>query len=138
MLKQVLHKLFSVIMALLLLLSTVSFTVDKHFCGDTLVETAIFHKAVGCGMEMTKPSSEGCSIIKKNCCNDEQIVVDGQDELNINSDTLSFDQQRFVASFLHTYINSFQGLDENITSYRLYKPPLVIRQLYKLDETYII
>ena len=63
----------SLAMAFVVLFSTMSFTLNMHYCGDILVETAMFHKAEGCGMEMEKPSAEGCSITKKNCCNDEQL-----------------------------------------------------------------
>ena len=125
-------------MAFVVFFSTLSFTVNMHYCGDTLVDTAIFHKAKGCGMEMQKPSTEGCAITKKNCCDDEQLIVDGQNELQLQVDTISFEQQLFVASFVYTYISLFQGLDKNISSYEEYKPPLVIRQLYKIDETYLI
>ena len=125
-------------MAFVVLFSTMSFTINMHYCGDTLVESAMFHKAKGCGMEMQKPSTEGCAITKKNCCNDEQLVVDGQDELQLQIDTFSFDQQLFIASFVYTYINLFDGLDNNVTSYEAYEPPLVIRQILKIDETYLI
>jgi len=136
--KQVFHKIMSLLMAFVVFFSTLSFTVNMHYCGDTLVDTAIFHKAKGCGMEMQKPSTEGCAITKKNCCDDEQLIVDGQNELQLQVDTISFEQQLFVASFVYTYISLFQGLDKNISSYEEYKPPLVIRQLYKIDETYLI
>jgi hypothetical protein len=116
-------------MAIVVLFSTMSFTIDMHYCGDTLVETTIFHKAKGCGMEMEKPSSEGCSITKKNCCDDKQLVIDGQDELKLNFDKLTFEQQQFVASFIYTYINLFEGLDKNVSSFDEYKPPLVVRQI---------
>lgn len=125
-------------MALVVLFSTMSFTVDMHYCGDILVETAVFQKAKGCGMEMESPSTEGCAITKKNCCSDEQIAVDGQDELQLSVDKMSFEQQVFVASFIYTYMDLFEGLDENIISYKEYKPPLVIRQIYKIDESYLI
>jgi hypothetical protein len=136
--KQVFHKIMSFAMAFVVLFSTMSFTVNMHYCGDTLVETAMFHKAKGCGMEMQKPSSEGCTITKKNCCNDEQLVVDGQNELQLQVDTISFEQQVFIASFVYTYISLFEGLDNNVTSYEAYEPPLVIRQIFKIDETYLI
>ncbi|WP_298495452.1 hypothetical protein [uncultured Algibacter sp.] len=136
--KQVFHQIMSLTMAFVVLFSTMSFAVNMHYCGDTLVETAIFHKAKGCGMEMEKPSTEGCSITKKNCCNDEQLVVDGQDELQLQVDKISFEQQVFIASFVYTYINLFEGLDNNVSSFEEYEPPLVIRQLYKIDETYLI
>ncbi|MFD2727356.1 HYC_CC_PP family protein [Hyunsoonleella rubra] len=136
--KQVFHKIMSFLMAFVVLFSTMSFTIDMHYCGDTLVETAVFHKAKGCGMEMQNPSSSDCSVTKKNCCTDEQITIEGQDELKISFDKLTFDQQVFIASFISTYIDLFEGLNENVSSYEEYKPPLVIRQLYKIDETYLI
>ncbi len=125
-------------MALVVLFSTMSFTVSMHYCGDTLVETAVFQKAKGCGMEMQKPSTQGCAITKKNCCNDEQIVADGQNQLQLSVADISFEQQLFITSFVYTYLNLFEGSDKNTASYEDYIPPLVIRQLYKIDETYLI
>ncbi|WP_042506413.1 HYC_CC_PP family protein [Algibacter lectus] len=136
--KQVFHKIMSLAMAIVVLLSTMSFTLGMHYCGDTLVETAMFHKAEGCGMEMDNPSTEGCSITKKNCCNDEQLVVDGQDELQLQVDKISFEQQVFIASFVYTYINLFEGLENNVSSFEEYEPPLVIKEIFKIDETYLI
>jgi hypothetical protein len=136
--KQIFHKIMSLLMAFVVLFSTMSFTVNMHYCGDTLVETAIFQKAEGCGMEMDKPSTKGCEITKKNCCNDEQLVVDSQNELQLQVDTILLEQQEFIASFVYTYINGFEGLDSNVSSYEEYKPPLVIRQIFKIYETYFI
>lgn len=125
-------------MAFVVLFSTMSFTVDMHYCGDTLVDTAVFYKVKTCGMEMQNPSNEGCAITKKDCCSDKQMVVDGQNELQLSFDTLSFEQQQFVASFVYTYINVFDVEKANVNSYRDYAPPLVVREIYKLDETYLI
>lgn len=140
--KQVIHKISSFLMALVVLFSTLSFTVDMHYCGDTLVDSAIFHKAETCGMDMEKSSvpstPSDCEITKKNCCSNQQLLIDGQDALKISFDKLSLEQQIFVASYVTTYINLFEGLEENVNSYRDYVPPLVTRQIYKLDETYLI
>jgi hypothetical protein len=136
--KKVFHKIGSLTMAIVVLFSTMSFTVNMHYCGNTLVETAIFHNTKGCGMEMEKPSTEGCAITKNNCCDDEQLLVNGQDELQLQFDKISFKQQVFFASFVYTYINLVKGLENTVSSYKEYRSPLVIRQLYKLDETYLI
>lgn len=125
-------------MAIVVLFSTLSITVNMHYCGDTLVETAVFQKAKGCGMDMQTPSTEGCAITKKNCCKNEQLVVDGQDELQLQVDKITFDHQTFITSFIYTYIDLFEDLDNNNATYQAYKPPLVTRQLYKLDESYLI
>ncbi len=136
--KQLFHKIMSILMAFVVLFSTMSFTINMHYCGDTLVETAIFQKAEGCGMEMGNTSTEGCEITKKNCCDDKQLVVDGQDELQLSVDNITFEQQVFIASFVYTYINLFEGLDKNISSFEEYRPPLIVRQIFKIDETYLI
>ena len=136
--KQVFHKTTSILMALVVLFSTTSFTIDMHYCGDTLVDTAIFHKVKTCGMEMQKPSTEGCAITKKNCCSDKQMIVDGQDELQLSVNKIPFEQQVFIASFVYTYSNLFEGFDNETTPFQEYKPPLVVKQIFKFDETYLI
>lgn len=136
--KQIFNKILSLLMAFVVLFSTMSFTYNMHYCGDTLVETALFHEVEGCGMEMEEPTIESCSVAKKNCCEERQLVVDGQDELQLQVDKISFEQQIFIASFVYTYLNLFEGLENNASSYEEYRPPLVIRQLYKIDETYLI
>ena len=138
--KQVLHKISSFLMAFIVLFSTLSFTVDKHYCGDTLVDTAIFGKAQTCGMEMMGQSTlnKECSIVKKDCCSEEQAIIQGQDELKISFDTLSFEQQTFIVSFVNSYILLFEVVDNNTISYRDYSPPLVVKDIHKIDETYLI
>ena len=137
--KQIFHKIMSSVMAFVVLFSTMSFTIDMHFCGDTLIDTAIFHKTETCGMEMeaSVPTSEN-KVSKKNCCSDKQIVVDGQDELKTSFEKLTIDQQVFIASFIYAYNNLFESVEENIKSYGDSSPSLVVKDIYKLDETYLI
>nr|WP_240573525.1 hypothetical protein [Aestuariibaculum lutulentum] len=125
-------------MAFVVLFTTMSFTVDMHYCGDTLVDMAVFHDAKDCGMQMDMPSTDACTITKKNCCDDKQVVVEGQDELQQTLEKIAFHQQLFVTSFVYTYINLFEGEEQLDNFYTAYKPPLVSRQIYKLVETYLI
>lgn len=141
--KKLLHKTMSLLMAFVVLFSTMSFAIDMHYCGGTLVETAIFQKTKGCGMDSDnyrkqKPTIEGCTITKTDCCKNEQTVVDGQDELQLHVDKISFEQQVFIASFVCSYMNCFEGSVEKTTAFEKYEPPLVVRQIFKRDETYII
>lgn len=137
--KQVFHKIMSILMAFVVLFSTMSFTINMHYCGGNLVDTAIFHKAKKCGMESQNANtSRECSIMKKNCCSDEQLLVDGQDELQLTADKIAFNQHVFITSYVYDYFDLFEGYDKDISSFEEYKPPLVIRQIFKLDETYLI
>ena len=137
--KRVFHKIASLLMAFVVLFSTMSFTIDMHYCGDTLVDTAIFHKVKTCGMEKQKSSSTSeCSITKKDCCNDQQVKIDGQDELKCSFDQLILKQQFFVTAFAYSYLNLFDGLNNEKPSFTDYPPPLIVKQIFKLDESYLI
>ena len=133
------NKILAIFMVVVVLFSTTSFAITKHFCGDSLVDTAVFSKAKTCGMEKNSSIKfEDCSIVKKDCCSNQQILIEGQDELQFQASTLSFGQQVFITSFIYTYINLFEGFDKEINSFREYKPPLVVKQIFKIDETYLI
>lgn len=126
-------------MAVAVLVSTMSFTINKHYCGDVLVDSALFIKAKSCGMDMNEPMAEsGCEVMKKDCCTNEQLVIQGQDELKISFDKLTLDQQIVVATLVYSYISQFEDFVENPSSFIDYPPPLIIRQIYKLDESYLI
>jgi hypothetical protein len=137
--KQVFHKIMSILMAFVVLFSTMSFTINMHYCGDKLVDSAIFSKAETCGMEMElATSTNDCSVSKKNCCSEGFEKIDGQNELQSSVNAISFEQQVFIASFIYTYTKLFESLDNKVSLYEEYNPPLVSRQIYKLDETYLI
>lgn len=126
-------------MALLVLLSTMSFTVESHYCGEFLVDTSFFGAVETCGMETQEKSpSSDCEITKKNCCSDEQLIVEGQDNLKISLDKLEKDQQVFVASFIYSYINLFEGFETETPSFRDYSPPPLVRDIQVLDQTFLI
>jgi len=135
--KQVFHKIVSLLMAFVVLFSTMSFTIDMHYCGDVLVDTAIFTTVESCGMEIPVTESD-CSIVKKNCCSEKQIVFEGQNELEVSFDSFSLDQQLIVTSFIYTYLNLFEGLEENIIPFKEYTPPLVVKDIQLFDESFLI
>ena len=88
-------------MALIVLFSTFSFTMNSHYCGDYLVDSAWFVDADSCGMSVAKDQhSHEKSIMKDGCCNDVTWTIDGQDDLKITFEDLTHEQQLFVVSFI--------------------------------------
>ena len=135
--KQVINKSFSMILAFLVLLSTVSFTVEKHYCGDVLVDVAVFTEAQKCAMEAYE--IEQAKITKKNCCKDIIDVVEGQDELSLKAfDDLQFEQQQFLTAFAIAYVNLFEGLPQHVIPHKQYNPPLLISDIQILDQVFLI
>lgn len=136
--KQILHKIVACSMALVVLFSTMSFSMAMHYCGDTLVDTAIVKELKTCGMDMEQPTSQSCSVDKKDCCTNSQLSVEGQDELQLNIDKLSLEQQIFVAAFVYTYTAQFNELHNKVIPFKDYTPPLVVKDIQLLDEVYLI
>ena len=131
------YKSVSTVLALLVLVSTFSFTIDKHFCGNLLVDHAIFSKATSCGMDI--PSHSGTdSMDQDNCCRNQNISVDGQDELNISFQTLDLNKQLFLTAFTYSYTNLFEGLPQQVIPFTNYSPPLIVKDIPVLNDTFLI
>lgn len=130
------HKIFSVALAFLVLLSTVSFTMEKHFCGDTLIDTAIFSQADTCGTDVVATST---TAEKQSCCKNEVELVKGQDKLKKASfEDLNFDQQLILTALFYNYINLFEGLPEQVIPHKNYSPPHLVTNIQILDQVFII
>jgi hypothetical protein len=108
--KQVFKKISAILMAFVVLFSTMSFSISEHYCGDYLVDSALFSKAESCGMEMQKPSpTKDCSINKDNCCSDVVKQFEGQTNLKTDLSNLTFEQQVlsvFLAIFIFKHLIS--------------------------------
>lgn len=132
--KKAVQKSLSTILALLVLFSTFSFTVDKHFCGSMLVDKAIFSEAKTCGMEMGSETTNS----EDSCCTNEKTAVEGQDELKISFNSLDFDQQLFLSTLTFSYINLFDGSPIQIVPFKNYTPPLLVADIQVLDQVFLI
>lgn len=128
-----LYKYFSALLSLLVLFSTVSFTIEKHFCGDVLIDVSIFTEVDKCAMEAFE------ILQKKTCCKDEIDVIQGQDKLRFSDfENLDFERQQFMASFVFSYLNLFDGLRQLTMPYKDYSPPNLVTDIQVLDQVFLI
>ncbi|MCB0372998.1 MAG: hypothetical protein KDD31_08320 [Muricauda sp.] len=116
-------------MAILVLASTVSWTVDKHICMGRVMDISLFSHADDCGMSMD---------MEKSCCDDESFTVQGQHDLKMSFDDFSLDQQVFIVSFVQTYFHLMEEATEEPNSFSEYNPPPLIRDIQVLDQTFLI
>lgn len=133
----VVHKIVSPLLALLVLFSTMSFTVDMHFCGGNLVDKAIFSEVKKCGMEM-KSKTADYTVQKPSCCEDISITVEGQEELKISFDKQELQTLQFAFLFSYSYLSLFEPLSEKHTPFDQYSPPRLTIDRIVLNETYLI
>lgn len=130
----ILHKVSSIVLTCLVLFSTLSFTVEKHYCGENLVDTAIFSQAKKCGMD-----SDNEVYVKKPCCKDTIDVVEGQDELNtVDFQDLDVTLKFTLTNYIYFYSQLFESLPKLIIPHKDYSPPNLITDIQLLDETFLI
>lgn len=133
--KQFLTKISSLILAFLVLFSTFSFTVDKHYCGDFLVDVSFTGKSENCGMQMDKVAT----TIKKNCCKDEVHKVEGQDELQLNKiEKITFEKEQFLTAFVISYKDLFVVKEPKNNFYKDFSPPDISLDYQILYQTFLI
>ena len=129
----------SFMMAILLLLSTTSWKVEKHYCMGRLMDMALFVDVDDCGMDMSiNEDGQNLDETKKSCCDDEVIFIDGQDDLKLSFEDMGFDQQVFLVTFIQTYSNLFKAIEEQTVPNEYYPPPLLVKDIQLLDEVFLI
>lgn len=136
--KSTLGNIVSVLMALVVVLSTLSFTVDKHFCGGLLMDLAVFSEAKSCVMGTHDHSEMGSSVEKDHCCSNEKVLVEGQDELKNSILFLDLEQQVFIGTFAFSYVSLFNYMPRQVPAYTFYSPPLLIHSIYLRDQVFLI
>lgn len=138
--KNFIHNSMAVFMAAVVLMTTMSFTIDMHYCGDTLVDFSFVQQVKTCGMDKSQVAStcQNPEISKKPCCTDKQLIFEGQDNLKNNYSVITFEQQVFVASFTYSYISLFEGTESKEVPFFDYRPPFVKRDVQVLHQTFLI
>lgn len=118
---------------MVVVLSTMSFSVLQHYCGTELMDQSIFEELDPCCMD-----SEEAADQEDPCCNEEQHLIHGQDELNRSSIDLDLNHQVFLTAFVFSYASLFEGLSEQIVPFRDYAPPLLVTNIQLVDQVFLI
>ncbi|WP_430466671.1 HYC_CC_PP family protein [Winogradskyella ouciana] len=131
------HKIFSVALSFLVMFSTLSLTIEKHFCGDVLIDVAIFTETEKCAMEAFEIEQE--KITKISCCKDEIDVLDGINLIATTSfEDLDEIQKQLLLSYFNSYVNLLESLPNLVVPHKDYSQPLLIKDIQVLDEVYLI
>ncbi|HEA31537.1 MAG TPA: hypothetical protein ENH91_16345 [Leeuwenhoekiella sp.] len=142
--KQGFHNVISLFMAVLVLASTLSFTVDMHYCGDHLVDFSLVKSSKTCGMEaITETKAQKTDVCNteinvESCCSDKQFAVKGQDDLKASFGDFHINQQIFIASFVYSYIKLFEDEATDFIPFQTYRSPHLTRDVQLLHQSFLI
>ncbi len=140
--KQFFYKILSFSLALIVLLSSFSFTVNKHICGGKVSSVSLFVNADNCGMDMlvckNENSKKQTSIKKESCCKDVSELIQGNDNnQQAQQFHLNIPQMEFLTAYVYTFIAKFQETT-TVSSIIMYKPPLVYKNIQTLFQVFRI
>jgi len=140
--KQFIHKIASFSLALIVLFSSFSFTVNKHICGGEVANTTLFVDADNCGMDMqvckNDISAKQTSIEKEPCCDDISEFVQGNDtNQQASVFELSLTQVKFLTSFVYSFVLNFWK-NTSLVVFKNYKSPLIYNNIQSLFQVFRI
>lgn len=134
------HKITSIILSIIILVSTSSFAVESHYCGDMHIDSSIFGKASNCMCERFESNnhSDKTEMNMGDCCKEKVIVHDGNDEIQKTQFQFTSENTLFLQSYFYSYINLFEGIENRIAPFKGYSPPLLVTDLQMIHESFLI
>ncbi|PKG42029.1 HYC_CC_PP family protein [Psychroflexus sp. MES1-P1E] len=126
-------KIGSISLALMVLVSTISFTVDAHYCGNILVDKAILSKAKTCEMHQQMPSED-----EDSCCDNEVETIEGQDILQFSKAEFDLDIPLEFTVFSLIYFCDLDIFEKQIDKFQFYTPPQHSLDLQLLKQVFLI
>lgn len=130
------YKIFSVALSFLVVFSSLSLTIEKHFCGDTLVDVAMFAASEKCADDVSETNAK--VIIEKSCCKDEVDVIQGLELTTNTSEDLDHSQQPLRFAFSDPNSNFNEALSSLVSGHIPKAQPKLIKDIHLLDETFLI
>jgi hypothetical protein len=118
------------------LISTLSLTIEKHFCAGVLFDVAVFSELKTC----CGGDKDGVmEVTKRSCCDNETDIIEGQDELTIKTfEDLENIEQQVLMAYTLSLASLYKSLPKQIIPHKDYSPPLLVKDIQVIDEIYLI
>ena len=135
--KKFVSKIIATLLALVVLLSTFSFNVEKHFCGDFLVAISYVGNVASCD-EVEEDSCES-KTIEPSCCKDDAEFLKGQTQIQKSPvEKVTFTKVITAVTSYTYYKQLFSGIERQLVPHKFYIPPKLFFDIQVLHEVFII
>lgn len=131
----------SSLLALLVLVSSSSFTVKIHFCGGHVQSVSLIEDADACPMDVQLPPCHKKMVVKKSgCCEDKHVAYEGKD---FNTQVQDFSILSWYATnWIATLPIIMEVIQVNealaFSNHTPYKPPIVERDIPVFVQSFLI
>jgi len=132
-------KISAYILSLIVIVSSMSFTIEKHYCGETLVDVSYFSNVDSCcAKDMKKKDQQENEPKKKKCCKNELELIESSTFDKEKLTSFSPQEIQFFTYYVFSYINLFQEVDLEKEFYKDFPPPDIVQDIQVLHETFLI
>lgn len=133
------NKIFSVILSLVVLTTSMGFTVSSHTCGGKKVKSVISVGSVdvSCGMEKNANNCATKKQMKPNCCQDEIQLIQNDEDYTQQLTNFDFSTD-FLLAFVTSYVELFENETSEIDFFADHSPPPLIKDIPVLLQTFLI
>lgn len=138
------RKISALLLSMLVLFGSTSFSVSMHFCMEQMESIAFFNDAKECEMMAQTPPCTGEDDHRQGshegmdgCCEDRINLVEGQDELKEAGSVSMPNLQFFAVLYTIAFYSLTSPLLEDY-SYKTYLPPIIERDIPVLVQSFLI
>jgi len=137
------YKIFSLVMALLILITSVGFSLDIHYCNGQLKSVSFFGKAKSCHDNSVQKSCSHHKELQKDndCCENRTFVFQSDLDKDLDSKVFTLPVTKELSSFIVAFtivsLNLYPKFETNIIE-SYYSNPIIHRDIYVLFETFLI
>jgi hypothetical protein len=145
------YRPIALLMAILLLTSSVSFAVDMHFCKGELKSISFWGKAPSCheqaAAKITCPHHRKmmlekgeAALEKADCCDNHTVQVEAEHDRQTQT-AAELELNPSLQYFLIAYATSLlpaEGFTDSPAPYLNYKPPLLLRDIPVLTQSFLL
>ena len=130
-----LHKVFSILLAVLILLSAFSFSVDTRLCSTVLSASVSSTKVKSCCSSSFEKVSK---VVQDSCCQNKLIYVDGLNQFDGVSVSLESPSLEIFEVVTNNSVNFVNYHASNSFSYPNYIPPNLVMEPQIEYQTFLI
>ncbi|MDB4850986.1 hypothetical protein OAH61_01055 [Flavobacteriaceae bacterium] len=136
--KLIIRNISATILSFIVMFSSMSFTIDEHFCGSRLMDVSYFGDADNCGMDEIDMSSNISVFKKNNCCKDQITLLQSSifnKEKFINLQHVDAEVLFFKAN---SYLGAYKDIAIEIEYYTDFSPPDIAQDFQVLHQVFLI
>ncbi len=144
MVLQFLNKILALILALIVIFSSLSFTVEKHICMDEVTDVSFFTEADTCEMQTDECEDTGIkdhtgSFDDQDCCTNVHELIPGTNIEQPALDGFEINTLPFIITYAFTYLNLFKDNKEHVPFSGYISPHVLTdRNIQILYQTFLI